>query len=330
MTTFIVITTINAPTEACVRFSRRPEANLIVVGDKKTPENWHLENATYLSAVEQAASRWKLAPSLPWNHYSRKMLGYLHAIEQGAGFIIDTDDDNIPESDWSFPAFDGDFAEITSEQRFINIYRHFSAQRIWPRGFPLQDVLRSMNNEFTVSAPASARVGVWQGLADDDPDVDAIYRLTVGEMCKFEQKPPVTVAADRCVPFNSQNTAIRRELFPFLYLPAYVTFRFTDILRGLVAQPFMWKNNWALGFCSSLLRQERNAHDLLRDFESEIPCYLHPYQVLDLLAPVADQSGQDGAAYLQLAYTRLNEAGLVPDSELRPLAAWLDDLSVLI
>ena len=26
-----------------------------------------------------------------------------------------------------------------------------------------------------------SRVGVWQGLADGDPDVDAIYRLTVGE-----------------------------------------------------------------------------------------------------------------------------------------------------
>ena len=49
-------------------------------------------------------------------------------------------------------------------------------------------------------------------------------------------------------PFNTQNTLIRKELFALLYLPTYVTFRFTDILRGLVAQPIMWAAGYALGF----------------------------------------------------------------------------------
>ena len=34
---FIVTTTIQSPTEATIRFSKKKDWNLIVVGDKKTP-----------------------------------------------------------------------------------------------------------------------------------------------------------------------------------------------------------------------------------------------------------------------------------------------------
>src|SRR5262249_32966791 len=117
-------------------------------------------------------------------------------------------------------------------------------------------------------------VGVWQALTDGDPDVDAIYRLTRGEPCYFEARAPLVLELGTLSPFNSQNTAFRRELFPLLYLPGYVRFRFTDILRGLVAQPIMWDAGYRLGFVGSNTTQIRNEHDLLRDFESELDCYL--------------------------------------------------------
>jgi len=323
---YVIITSINAPTKAVEEIARYSDRHLIVVGDRKTPQDWDYPEVTFLSVADQESSRWNLATILPWNHYARKMLGYLKAIEDGATVIVDTDDDNIPQENWVFPSFKGEYEELTVQESFLNIYRYFSRQRIWPRGFPLQDVLKSFDDDWEVHPSASRRVGIWQGLADDDPDVDAIYRLTVGEACVFEKKPPVVIEAGKCVPYNSQNTATRRELFPLLYLPAYVTFRFTDILRGLVAQPYMWAHGYSLGFCAAGVYQERNEHNLLKDFESEIPCYLHPYEVVEVCRKAASKSGPHPGNYLLCAYGELHKVGVVPADEIVGVKAWLADL----
>ena len=55
-------------------------------------------------------------------------------------------------------------------------------------------------------------------------------------------------AADTWCPFNSQNTAWWRDAVPLLYLPAYCSFRMTDIWRSFVAQRIAWENGWRLLF----------------------------------------------------------------------------------
>ncbi len=95
----IVITSIFNPTEAVISFSKLNNYQLIVVGDKKTPSDWHCENVEYISVHQQETSAFSLPKVLPFNHYCRKMIGYLKAIENGATYIIDTDDDNIPKDD---------------------------------------------------------------------------------------------------------------------------------------------------------------------------------------------------------------------------------------
>jgi len=323
---YVVITSINPPTKAVEEIAKYNDRKLVVVGDRKSPPNWRSDGVEYLPVEAQGQAGYRLSDWLPYNHYARKMLSYLHGIRQGASVIIDTDDDNIPRPGWEFPDFEGECDTITSKGAFLNIYRYFSRQRIWPRGFPLQDVLASFEDDWTVSGRQQVQVGVWQGLADDDPDVDAIYRLTVGESCQFENKQPVVIAVGKCTPYNSQNTATRRELFPLLYLPAHVTFRFTDILRGLVAQPYMWANGYALGFCAAGVYQERNVHNLLKDFESEIPCYLHPYAVIDCCRRAAEETRGDLPAYMVEAYRELIRAGLVPEVEREGVRIWLEDL----
>ena len=45
-------------------------------------------------------------------------------------------------------------------------------------------------------------------------------------------------------PFNSQNTLFTRAVFPLLYLPTYVTFRFTDKLApGTYKIKGLWGGN---------------------------------------------------------------------------------------
>ena len=140
---FIVITSIFAPTEAVRGFAAlcKPGSgfSLLVAGDKKSPSQWECEGAEFLSADAQAASGLRLAERLPWNHYCRKMTGYLEAMRRGASAIIDTDDDNIPKPGWSFPPFeDSAAASLPDDLGFINAYRLFTGQFIWPRGLPLQ------------------------------------------------------------------------------------------------------------------------------------------------------------------------------------------------
>lgn len=323
----IVITSIFPPGAATTRFARLEGWHLIVAGDRKTPVDWALEGCTFLSAARQEACGYRIARELPWNHYCRKMIGYVHAIRGGAGMIADTDDDNLPKNGWTFPAFDGRFRAAADDLGFVNAYRLYTGMHIWPRGFPLELITsagaRLDGNRLD---PADVRVGIWQALADGDPDVDAIYRLTSNAPCTFDDGPPVVLGKGTACPFNSQNTAFRRECFPLLYLPAHVTFRFTDILRGLVAQPILWAAGYRLGFTAATVVQERNPHDYLKDFQSEIPCYLHAAAVLEAAASEASTAFSI-ADNLHRVYRALARIGIVPDAELKLLDAWLADVA---
>ena len=73
-----------------------------------------------------------------------------------------------------------------------------------------------------------------------------------------------------------------------MYLPAYCSFRMTDIWRSFIAQRIAWENDWYVLFHGPVMHQVRNAHNLLKDFEDEIAGYLnnaricHELESLDL------------------------------------------------
>ena len=121
MSKFIVITSIFEPTEAVIEFSQKSDYKLIVVGDKKTPVDWHAENVTFISVSDQEKLGYKLSETMPYNHYCRKMFGYLYAMNEGAEFIIDTDDDNIPKNNFGFPSIHNEYNFIEDHPGFINI-----------------------------------------------------------------------------------------------------------------------------------------------------------------------------------------------------------------
>jgi hypothetical protein len=324
----IVITSIFRPTEAVNLFAKMDNCQLIVVGDKKTPTDWQCDNVDYISVIQQESSNFELAKILPYNHYCRKMLGYLKAIQNGAGYIVDTDDDNIPKNNWNFPEFENKFDYISENKGFVNIYQLYTKQKIWARGLPLKLISTKFELEKSLELK-DCNIGIWQGLADEDPDVDAIYRLTDGKPCYFDERNPVVLGEGTISPFNSQNTITRKELFVLMYLPTYVTFRFTDILRGLVAQPIMWLYGYQLGFTNATVVQKRNPHDYMKDFLSEIPMYQHCESVIELVSSsISKHDSIDTNLYN--AYGALLKAGIVCDDEMLTLKAWLDDLEKLV
>jgi hypothetical protein len=325
MKTPIVITSIFPPTEAIKAFAHKEDFRLIVIGDKKTPKGWSYKNTEFFSSESQELKEFSLYERLPWNHYCRKLLGYLIAMKRNPACLIDTDDDNIPSSGWSFPETEGVFDTAQGNPGFVNIYRFFSDQNVWPRGLPLNCIKGELERDLETSEER-IKVGVWQGLADDDPDVDAIYRLTDDTQVLFKERAPVVLRPGYACPFNSQNTLIVSELFELLYLPCFVTFRFTDILRSFVAQPIMWELGYHLGFTSATVTQVRNPHDYMADFASEVPMYVSGSSVIEMVRAKCTKGASIGENMIT-AYETLLKHGIVVEEELMSLRLWLSDVS---
>ena len=323
----IVITSINAPTNAVKILSKLEDYHVIVVGDDKTPADWKCRNIEFLSIIDQGNMKFKLPKVLSHNHYSRKMIGYLTAVYEKAELIIDLDDDNELRRDFLYvPSWEITISSTPDNMGFVNIYQMFTDQRIWPRGFPLDMINERFFSTYDGFPKAWAKIGIWQGLVSGDTDVDAVYRLTDGKECYFIKRNPVVLGGGTISPFNSQFSITRRELFALLYLPSTVTMRFADILRSLVAQPIMWTQGYQLGICNSDIVQVRNPHNLMDDFVSEFSMYANVRKVVEVVqkAIVIDKTISEN---LFLAYYALYNAQIVEEQELMILDTWLDDLA---
>lgn len=277
---FIVITSINHPTEAVIEFSKWPGWTTIVVGDRKSPQNWDCDNVVYLSIDQQLELYPAFSKYIPENTYVRKMLGYLYAIEKGAIAIFESDDDNIP-FDNAFEIVNSDIDGVLStlpllksETGWANIYDYFGAPSCWPRGYPLS-LLKSGHNYELIGATNDISPVVVQYLADEDPDVDAIYRMTIGGEVYFSKNRRCAMAPATFTPFNSQATLWTSSAFPLMFLPVGIKDRVTDILRGFIALSCLWKKNKTLAISSPIVYQIRNEHNLLSDFIAEQDLYIN-------------------------------------------------------
>ena len=324
----IIVTTINPPTESVRELALRSDQwPLIVIGDNKTPRDWALKGATFIGIDEQRERRFALRSLLPENHYSRKNLGYLEALSRGATTIAETDDDNFPR-EWPphDPEPEVEGLEI-SRQGWINVYEHFTVERIWARGLPLQEICRPIEHSNTPSVVRRALIH--QYLAEGDPDVDAIYRMTVGKTDHSFRDRIVILAPGSATPFNSQSTVWYDGSLPFLYLPSFVDFRMTDIWRSYVAQVCLWAKDERIAYRGKGVYQERNEHNLFDDFLGELVGYKRNDEIMAALVKLKLSSEpRDADANLLSCYVELNRLGVVPSQELALVQAWITDLAL--
>jgi STELLO glycosyltransferases len=299
---------------------------LIVIGDKKSPLDFELPGCDFYSIERQKNLSCSLPSLLPTNHYSRKNVGYLVAAHSGADIIIETDDDNLPYKEfWQERTLHHN--GLTFENAgWVNAYRHFSAANIWPRGFALNCVQQptpSSIQQTNIACP------IQQGLADENPDVDAIYRLTLPLPVKFEAAEAIALGRGAICPFNSQNTTWFKEAFPLLYLPSFCSFRMTDIWRSFVAQRVAWECDWHILFHKSTVWQERNSHNLLKDFQDEIPGYLHNGKIVEVLSLLALRQGKEHILEnMKACYSAMIDMALIDPAEMQLLDAWFADLQL--
>ena len=324
----VIITSIQPPTVSVRRMTlkgRQYGLLTIVVGDRKTPDVAWPEGVEFLSLKAQMESDYGLANLLPENHYARKNLGYLLAISRGAALIFDTDDDNAPMDTWSRRGLKVQARPCTATG-WVNVYKWYSDKQIWPRGFPLEKVLASGPLP-ELQELMSCRAPIQQGLANGSPDVDAVWRLTMDEEFTFRDNGSVLLRKGAWCPFNSQSTWWFPEAYPLLYLPSFVSFRMTDIWRSFIAQRCLWALGYGLVFHGPEMHQERNPHNLLRDFEQEIPGYLGNDRIREVLEGL-QLSGktEDVGKNLRHCYRALIDGEFVPAEEMALVEAWLADV----
>jgi hypothetical protein len=326
----IVVTSINVPGEAMRALAAGAIQNdhmLLVVGDRKGPENFDLPGCNLLSFSNQSGMTFETAKRCPADHYARKNIGYLVAMRDHAPVIIETDDDNFPLPEFFAPREVWPHCIRVRGTSWVNVYRYFTDANVWPRGLPLDAIRALPEIEDFVSRE---HCPIQQGLADGNPDVDAIFRLVLELPVSFARKRAIALRKGVWCPFNSQNTTWWPITYPLLYLPAYCSFRMTDIWRSFVAQRICWENNWSILFHSATVKQDRNPHELMRDFRDEIPGYLNNRQICRELEKVNLISGAEHIGQnLRRCYKLLVEQDVVEDRELVLLDAWLNDVAKL-
>jgi len=326
----VVVTSISAPNPALRELASQCKArglSFYVIGDVPSPADFSLDGCEFYSLERQRASGLKIAELLPTRHYARKNIGYLMAMRTKPSLLLETDDDNMPLPEFWDARQPLQRVRALSGNGWTNVYAYFTEANIWPRGLPL-DAIHAPLPEFDALMEVESDCPIQQGLADGNPDVDAIYRLVLPLPIDFMKDRRLALAAGAWCPFNSQNTGWFPKAYPLLYLPSYCSFRMTDIWRSFVAQRIAWENGWAVLFKSPDVSQERNEHSLIRDFADEVPGYLNNRNIAIRLEALKLAAGPENIGdNLILCYEEMVGLNVIDAKEMPLVKAWVQDLA---
>ncbi len=235
----------------------------------------------YLGVAAQEAflSPWpELRAHLPWNCIQRRNVAVLKAVCDGADVVVTIDDDNfIAEQDYfrhcaaaggrqTLPAY-GKAGEWFNVCRFLTTANNY---QFVPRGYGMAARAGLDDGSAPVAcAPMSLPLAVVAGFWLGDPDIDAATRLAHPvEVVRYRLDHNFFLAPGARGPFNSQNTILARAVLPAYFLSPNVG-RYDDIFASFIVKRIADHLGWGVSFGRPLVRQERNEHDLLHDFDLE-------------------------------------------------------------
>ena len=338
---WVVITSIFPPTKLIQGLVQIKDWCTVVIADKKSlSEANYLKLLdtpprcfVYLSVEKQLKLDYSITEHTPINSFGRKNIGFIFAVHHGAKVIYDTDDDNeIADEDmlqfWaSLPFRDNSKSPTPYWQKTnANPYlAHGGVPGIWPRGLPLDQVKNKTSSDFsilTTPPPPPSQICIIQSLADREPDVDAIYRLTNPNYPAYftpSTRYSASIAEQgQMPPFNAQATLFFEDAFDTMLLPVTVHGRVSDIWRGYMSQALI-KPHCKLAFVAPWVTQVRNSHNYLADFDAEIPLYRQASAFVEHLK----QASYNG---ISEAVVDAYEHELLGEADVRLAAAWQIDM----
>jgi len=266
---YIVTTTINPPTLATIKYSRKEDWTLIVVGDTKTPHyEYENLNCIYLSPEYQEKTYPELSDTIGWKSIQRRNIGFVEAYNRGADIVATVDDDNIPYDFWGTNVVVGETVEIDFYHTHLGVFDPLSVtehNQVWHRGYPIE--LVPFRKEVTYGGKLKRKVLVQADLWDGDPDIDAMARLSIKPTVKFGVQD--AYGSTSISPFNSQNTFLARDVIPYYSVFPHVG-RMDDIWGGYVLQHYFPNS---VIYNKASVFQDRNVQDLIINLEKEIMGY---------------------------------------------------------
>jgi len=303
MKKYIVTTTINPPTKATLLYADKEDWTLVVVGDTKTPhEEYEKLNCVYLSPEQQEEMCPELSDIIGWKSIQRRNLGFVYAYNQGADIVATVDDDNIPYDDWGKNVVVGQTIECDlyePDERVFDPLSVTNTPNIWHRGFPIE--LLQDRHRVEYKGKTQRKVLVQADLWDGDPDIDAMARLTMKPIVKYDVEKPY--CSNTISPFNSQNTFLAREVIPFYSVFPHVG-RMDDIWGAYVLQKYFPNS---VVYNKASVYQDRNVQDLVTNLEKEVIGYRNTMKFIDnleywnytALSPIPERTVDYWKAYRQ-------------------------------
>ncbi len=326
---------------------------IIVAGNERSPHE-DIEVALVKAAVTYVGVSFEyLRPSdksctetfinefIEPNHTHRRNLALLEALRSDANMIVTIDDDNFPVgADWLTRAQTLLLTPNNARTVAVSASGWYNpgdlcTPPVTHRGYPLS---QRQQPQFVSAHDANdERIGVVAGLWLGDPDIDALERIVVDPMVHGIRQS-MTLARGTWGPFDSQSTAVHRDLAPLMFMWTDVG-RYDDIWCSYLMRAIMDATGWHVTYGEPLVRQERNPHNLLRDLKDELFGYEHTEDLCAFLRDVSAEltlrkaeTPEHGNPWTMFKYVvdQLSwECRFLPDRTILGLKAWIKDIDEL-
>lgn len=294
MKTTITTTTIHIPyliedyVKDIIKFNRQDEVDFVITGDLKTPP----ETKSYCKSLQEKYGVHidfmdvedqnlylekfkKLKNFLPWKCIQRRQVAILKAFEQNADIIVLIDDDNyIACEDYVGKHLDlgepKELETVSSPTGWYNIcddLHERQNRKFYPRGYSWVDRVDEVENleRGLKKIRTVVNAGFWLG----DPDLDAVTRLAAPiDVVAYKRDSNYALERGTYSPFNSQNTAIHRDIVPAYFLVPDIG-RFDDIWSSYIVERISWHLGDYISYGQPLVKQIRNDHDYWVDAYAE-------------------------------------------------------------
>ncbi|XP_041028588.1 probable glycosyltransferase STELLO1 [Juglans microcarpa x Juglans regia] len=338
---WIVVSVSNYPSDSLRNLVKIRGWQVLAIGNSKTPSDWGLKGAIFLSLEQQASLGFRVVDFLPYDSYVRKTVGYLFAIQHGAKKIFDADDRG--------DVIDGDigkhfdvvlvgegarrevilqYSHDNPNRTVVNPYIHFGQRSIWPRGLPLENVGEVEHEEYYTEVFGGKQF-IQQGISNGLPDVDSMFYFTRKSGLEAldirfdEHAPKVAFPQGIMVPVNSFNTIYHSAAFWGLMLPVSISSMASDVLRGYWGQRLLWEiGGYVVVYPPTVHRNDRTE---AYPFSEEKDLHVNVGRLIKFLVSWRSNEHRFFEKILQLSFA-MAEEGFWTDKDVKFTAAWLQDL----
>lgn len=338
---WIIVSVSDYPSDSLKGLVRIKGWQVLAIGNSRTPNDWNLKGAIFLSLEMQSKLGFRVLDYLPYDSYVRKSVGYLFAIQHGATKIFDADNRG--------DVIDGDLGkhfdvELVGEQArqdiilqythenpnrtVVNPYVHFGQRSVWPRGLPLENVGEIGHEEYYTEIFGGKQF-IQQGISNGLPDVDSVFYFTrkpgldAFDIRFDEEAPKVALPQGMMVPLNSFNTLHHTSAFWGLMLPVSVSTMASDVLRGYWAQRLLWEiGGYVVVYPPTVHRNDRIGS---YPFSEEKDLHVNVGRLINFLVSWRSHKNRLFEKILELSFAMAEER-FWTEKDVKFTAAWLQDL----